>query len=246
MHRGIRLSLTTILALCLCACAAFRTPVVPMPTVTVADSPENRCLIVLLPGVYSSPERFAKEGFGRIATESGMSADIVAADAHLGYFRERTVALRLHEDVIAPAKTSGYDEIWIVGTSLGGLGGLIHLREYPDDLSGLFAIAPFLGEDDVIDEIAAAGGASSWTPPEVIADDDVGRKLWSWIVSGGLDDPRIAFHLGWGTRDDFDRANRLLAETLPSDRVHTVDGGHDWEAWTDLWRQFAERSGACR
>jgi len=216
-----------------------------MPTVTVMDTPESRCLVVLLPGVYSGPEHFAREGFGAIAAEAGLSARIVAADAHLGYYREKSVARRVHEDVIAPARASGYDEVWLVGTSLGGLGGLIHMREYPTDLTGVFAIAPFLGDEEVIDEIEGAGGPTSWQPPDTVADDDVGRKLWSWIVSGGLDDAGISFHLGWGTRDDFDRSNRMLATLLSAEHVYTVDGGHDWDAWTALWEQFVRRAGAC-
>lgn len=231
--------------LALAGCATFRNPVTPMPTTRVAVAPDSRCLIVLLPGVYSGPSQFEREGFGEIAREQGVVAEIVAADAHLGYYRERSVALRLHEDLIAPARARGTEEIWLVGTSLGGLGAFIHLREYPRDLSGVFAIAPFLGDEEVIDEIAAAGGPASWRPPESPDDDDVGRKLWSWIVDGGLGDARIPVHLAWGTRDDFDRANRMLSGMLPDDHVYTVDGGHDWEAWTELWRQFLKRTRPC-
>ena len=42
--------------------------------------------------------------------------------------------------------------------------------------------------------------------------------------------------LGYGTRDSLAPANRLLAATLPAERVFTADGGHDWQTWGELWR----------
>lgn len=217
-----------------------------MPIVEIASVPGERCLVILLPGVYSSAERFGSAGFGTIAAERGLAADIVAADAHLGYYRNRSVVERLREDVIAPAKRDGYDEIWIVGTSLGGLGGLLYLKEHPGEVSGVFAIAPFLGDEEVIAEIAQAGGPMSWQPPETVENDDVGRILWSWIVSDGIDSTNTPVHLGWGTKDDFDRSNRMLSGLLPPARVYTVDGGHDWDAWTTLWNAFLDRAKPCR
>lgn len=237
--------LIILLAAALFGCASLREPAVPIRTLVLAPSEDARCVIILLPGMFSSPERFAREEFARIAADHGIKARVVAVDSHIGYYRNRSVAERLHSDVIAPALAAGTEEIWIVGTSLGGLGSLLYLKERPGEVHGVFAIAPFLGDDDVIDEITAAGGPAHWTPPDEIPDDDVGRILWSWIAGGGLDAVGVPVHLGWGTRDDFDRSNRLLSGILPAERTYTVDGGHDWDAWSNLWAQFLDRARPC-
>ncbi len=68
-------------------------------------------------------------------------------------------------DVVLPARAAGYDTIWLAGTSLGGIGALLYLRDHPDDLAGVLALAPYLGEEGVIREIERAGGPASWQPP---------------------------------------------------------------------------------
>ena len=182
----------------------------------------------------------------RAVASRGLASTSSRSIPHLGYFRARSVVERLRTDVIAPARAAGYDTIWIVGTSLGGLGGLLYLRDHPEDLAGVLAIAPYLGETEVIDEIERAGGPARWQPPPTIAESDVGRELWSWLATWPGDGPPVPLHLGWGAADDFDRSNRLLAGLLPPERVYTVAGGHDWRVWERLWEEFLDRTPAVR
>jgi hypothetical protein len=107
------------------------------------------------------------------------------------------------------------------------------------------AIAPFLGDEKVIDEIEAAGGPAAWKAPETIADDDVGRTIWSWLSRGRPGAEPVPVYLGWGTSDGFDRSNRLLAGMLPPERVFPVGGKHDFGAWTLVWEQFLDRTRPC-
>jgi len=235
-------------------CAALRPATVPLRAVDLVRSAGNahgRCLAVLLPGRRDEPEKFRDAGFVRAVENRKLRLDLVAVDAHLGYYRARTVVDRLRQDVIAPARAAGYDTIWIAGPSLGGLGGLLYLRDHPGDLAGVFAIAPYLGEASVIDEIERAGGPTQWHPPATIAENDVGRELWSWLgpwAGAAQPEPSIPLHLGWGTADAFDRANRMLAGLLPPERVYTAAGGHDWKVWERLWEEFLDRTmaaGSC-
>lgn len=196
---------------------------------------------MLLPGRLDRPEKFRDAGFARAVASRHLALDLVAVDSHLGYFRERTVVERLQTDVIGPARAAGYDTIWIVGTSLGGLGGLLYLRDHPQDLAGVFAIAPYLGAPAVIDEIERAGGPAKWPAPATVADSDVGRELWSWLAPWASGGQSVPLHLGWGTGDDFDRSNRMLAGLLPPERVYTAAGGHDWQVWEHLWEEFLDR-----
>lgn len=228
----------------LCSCSLVLEPPVPMRTIELTPRRPGNCLVVLLPGRFASPEGFRRAGFADAVESRGLRIDLVAADAHLGYYKNKSVIERLRSDVIEPAHRSGYEEIWIAGTSLGGLGGLIYMKEHPEQLSGVLAIAPFLGDDELIREIEAAGGPLLWKQPPPGEDDDVGRKIWPWLAANRPGAEAVPLHLGWGTSDDFNRSNRLLATMLPEERVHAVAGGHDFQAWNRVWARFLDRKPA--
>lgn len=232
-------------ALLLGACAEFRTPAVPIRTIELTERRPGNCLVVLLPGRFAEPEGFQRARFADAVAARGLRIDLVAVDAHLGYYRNRTIIERLKKDVVDPARAAGYDEIRIVGTSLGGLGGMIYLKEHPADVAGVVSIAPFLGDESVIDEIEAAGGPASWKAPDTIAEDDVGRTIWAWLSKGRPGAEPVPLSLGWGTSDDFDRSNRLLAGMLPAERVYPVAGGHDFAAWSLVWESYLDRERPC-
>lgn len=243
---GHRLALAVLIcgALAL-ACASWRAPKIPMRTVDLLHRDGDRCLVVLLPGRWDRPESFRRAGFAAAVTARGLPLDLVAADAHLGYYRDRSVVERLHADVIAPARAAGYERIWVAGVSLGGTGSLLYLRDRPQEMDGVLALAPYLGDDELIAEIEGAGGPRSWHAPEITPQSDAGRELWSWIAGWRADPPAIPLHLGWGTTDGLGRANRLLAGLLAPERVYQAEGGHDWRAWENLWEQFLDRNRPC-
>jgi hypothetical protein len=226
-------------------CAALRPATVPLRTIDLARGSGVRCLVVLLPGRWNAPEQFRDAGFASAVARRGLPVDLVAVDSHLGYFRDRTVIERLRADVVLPARAAGYDTIWLAGTSLGGIGALFYLRDHPQDLAGVLAIAPYLGEEKLIREIERAGGPGSWQAPATVAAGDAGRELWSWLAPRASEEPPLPLHLGWGTGDDFDRSNRMLAGLLPPDKVYTLPGGHDWSVWERLWEAFLDRTRLC-
>jgi pimeloyl-ACP methyl ester carboxylesterase len=228
-------------------CVRPRPATVPLRTIAppAAGGGDARCLVVLLPGRRDRPEDFVRHEFAEIAARAGVRADFVAVDAHLGYYYRKTIVDRLREDVIAPARKR-YDRIWLTGISLGGTGSLLYTIESPDDVDGIVLLAPFLGEEPVIDEIAAAGGPRGWTAPDSLSPDDFQRRMWSWLerYENGSQG-QIPIFLGFGTQDDFARANGLLGGVLPPDRVFTVDGGHTWQAWQALWEKAVATGAIC-
>lgn len=226
-------------------CAFARRPVIPLRTLDLAPRGDGDCLAVLLPGRWDRPESFRDAGFAAAVAGRGLRLDLVAVDSHLAYYQDRSVVERLHLDVVAPARAAGYRTIWLVGTSLGGVGGLLYLRDRPEEISGVLALAPFLGADEVIREIEAAGGPARWSAAGPAPTDDVGRELWSWLAPWTAGRQRPPLHLGWGSEDRLARANALLATALPAERVYTAPGGHDWRTWARLWEQFLERSAPC-
>jgi pimeloyl-ACP methyl ester carboxylesterase len=219
---------------------------VPMRTLPLAlAAPPARCLVVLLPGRGGSPENFAYANFAAVAAAAGVSADLLAADARLSYYYHRhDVVERLRQDVIDPARARGYQQIWLAGVSLGATSALLYIDDHPGEISGLFLLAPFLGEGRVVDEVAGAGGAERYRPPSELAPSDIQHRVWRALdrsLPGG--DRPLPVYLGYGDGDRFLRSDQMLAKALPAGRVFTTPGHHGWITWKRLWKKFVE-SGA--
>jgi len=193
-------------------------------------------LLVLLPGRADTPEDFEKQGFVAMARRAGPDIDVVAADATLGYYARATLPTRLAQDVVEPARGRGYRSIWLAGVSMGGLGTLYYAKNRPETVAGVLAIAPYLGSDDVIEEIERAGGLANWTPASPLDPDDWERALWVWLKKCAAQQGVCpAIFLGYGEADKLARSDRLLAATLPPDHVLVVPGGHEWEPWRRIF-----------
>jgi pimeloyl-ACP methyl ester carboxylesterase len=179
----------------------------------------------------------------------GFDVDIVRVDAHLGYYNDRSVLRRLHEDVIGPALAAGPRPVWLAGISLGGFGALLYNVRYPGEIAGIVALGPYLGEDEVVDEIARAGSLRDWHPPALAPLDDdtpfitAQRHVWRWLAarSTDLQPGQVPVFLGFGEQDRFVAAQRLATQALPSNRVVMAPGGHDWDAWRPAWDWMLDR-----
>ncbi len=235
-------------ALLLAGCGGLRKSTAPLATVLEAQRCTRQAdtLLVMLPGAYSTPEEFEREGFVEAVRDNRLAVDVMLVDAHLGYYNDRSVLERLSADVIAPARRQGYRQIWIVGISLGGFGGLLYAQTHPGELAGVVAIAPYLGDRTLSTDIANAGGLAKWNGPL-----DTGAatprtpnetQLWQWLrgfagytQTAGARPP---LYLGYGLDDRFAFSHRLLAGALPAERVFTTEGGHDWPEWRRLWQRM--------
>lgn len=213
---GLR-SFITCLAVALTATGCFRPgpATVPLRTLEIADgAPGSRCLVVFLPGRGDTPEHFVRNGFPEDLRRAGSRCAMVGVDAHLGYYFEKTVVDRLREDVIAPARERGVEEIWLVGISVGGLGSLLYTKEHPGEIAGIVAIAPYLGDEK---------------------EDFTAFRSWLEERPAPGDPPLF---LIYGKRDRFAGANGELAARLPADHVFQVPGRHTWATWRRGWEAF--------
>ena len=208
---------------------------VPVSRLT-GGKPDGRELVVFLPGRWSRVEEFEREGFFEIARKRWPDARLVAPDLHLGYYKNRSIARRLEEDVIDPARKSGVGKITLIGISMGGLGALIHEMEFPGRVDEIILLSPYLGEEGVLREIEAAGGLRKWNPGPV-AEADFSRKLWLNVRKNWSENaPRPRVVLGCGNEDRLAVSNRLFArEFLKSGDQKRIPGTHDWPTWRRLF-----------
>jgi len=198
----------------------------------------ERDLLVLLPGIGDMPRDFSRWGFIEELHGRAFPMDVVAVDTHYGYYARRTVIECLHRDVMRPAGRV-YRRIWLGGISLGGFGALYYASHYPHDITGVIAMAPFLGRRPLLEEIARAGGLLRWQPrPE---ERDEIRRLWSWLKDYGVAGRvQPSLMLAYGDRDTFAMAHQLWAVVLPGERVFVEPGGHDWKTWRRLWDRVVQ------
>lgn len=222
-------------------CARLRPTAVPLRTLALSVPGDHKTLVVFLPGRRDAPEDFRRYAFAEAAQRQGLDADFLAVDAHPGYYLKKTILTRLREDVLAGARRK-YQRIWLVGISIGGTGALLYAAEHPADIDGIVLLAPFLGNDPMIDEIERAGGLARWSPPPADGSDDFERRMWTFLqrnarAANQTGERAIPIYLGCGARDRFARANALLGRELPAGRSFTASGGHDWKAWSALWEQ---------
>jgi hypothetical protein len=221
-------------------CGLWRPTPVPMRTVWLPSPCAGRAetLLVFLPGSYSRPEDFVEHGFIDALRREGIVADMVLVDAHLGYYSERSILDRLENDVFDRARAAGYGRIWLVGISIGAFGALLQAakasapRYQPD---GIVAIAPYLGERRLSEQIAGAGGLTRWSPPGAPEGDEL---VWAWLQAAVNRAPEPRLYLAYGESDRFAFSDGLLAAVLPSTQVFTRPGGHDWATWRALWQQM--------
>lgn len=239
-HRLLVPVLTGLIVL-LTGCAGLRAARVPMDTrieKSVCSAPTDT-LVVFLPGAYSDPPEFEREGFVTALQQRRIAADVMLADAHIGYYNNRSIVDRLEADVFVPARAASYRKIWLVGISIGGFGALIHEEVLPGGTAGLVVLAPYLGERALSATIQHVGGLAQWKAPAgPLPLDEMETRLWRWLQADHATKPPV--YLGYGTGDRFAFSHRLLGSALPPGRVFTTPGGHDWPEWRRLWQQALE------
>ena len=237
-------SLCLLAALLSSASCALFLPA-PSPMASIRDELPGapaKCLVVFLPGAGDEAADFQRYGFVEALRQRGLSADVVAANATLGYYMKGLLVERLGTDVVAPARAKGYQQTWLIGMSMGGMGTLLFAHEHPEAVTGVLALAPFLGDRSLTDEIRDAGGLASWHAPErvkPITSSTYQRELWRWLqaVTAGQE-PGPTLYLGWGTEDGLGKPASLLAAAIPKKNTFTVPGAHQWTAWKKLLDAF--------
>jgi pimeloyl-ACP methyl ester carboxylesterase len=241
-NKFLEVSVLAFFLLGLSACVP--TPEIPMPLLEYGriEATGNTHLLVFLRGIGGKYTDFEEYGLIDAVRARKLPVDILVPDAHYGYYKSETIALRLKQDVIDPARKRGYRQIWLAGFSMGGLGSLFYIREHPEDIDGVMLISPFMGWKAIRGEILAAGGIRSWQP-ERSEIDDWQFLIWSFVLrytTNPEDYPPI--YLGYGKNDSLAGPNsELLAGALETTRVFALPGDHDYPTFKAIWAEYLNR-----
>lgn len=202
---------------------------------------KGKTLVVLLPTVAGHGRLYEQQGLIDISRNHGAIIDIMAIDVQPTLYLKKRIVKKMKNRVIDPAKASGYEHIYLLGTSLGGHAALLYTLAYPDDIEGLFLFAPYISDPFVTDMISEAGGLLAWDECPLYAW-EYSCKLWKSIRTY-LSNPerRASVFLGYGTEDRFIKSCEVLAKVLPKENVFTAPGGHSWKTWQELWEKALNR-----
>lgn len=192
-------------------------------------------LIVVLPGFGSDATTLKDHAVDEIIHKAWPQADVLLTSATVAYYRRKVLVEHLEKDVLAPVRKQGYREVWLAGASIGGLGALLYERDHPGAVTGLILFSPWMGPEELLDEIRAAGGVRQWDPgpvPAKVTYENYQREVWR-VVKGWDGNPASANRI-WLVCGDQDRllgASQLMAAVLPASHYIEVPGGHTWETW---------------
>lgn len=229
------------LVLLLPSCASTKQP---MKTLSyIGPESDGKHLIIALRGIGGSIKSFEKYGFIESLHNHYPQFDVVIPDAHFNFYRQRIIEKRLMEEVFLPAHKKGYETIWLVGTSLGGLGSLLSMAAYDDQaddfLTGAILISPISGSEELHQLIKEQIKFQIIIKPEMLQeqDDKDLLPLWRWILKKDNAFDRGNIWLAYGNQDQFS-GHDVLAMRLPKEHVITMDGKHKAQVFADLWEMI--------
>ena len=99
-----------IVSLLLGGCYLMQFASEPMPAERFDSGGQASGLIVFLPGFADGPQDYVENGFIEAVRDANPAFDVVAANAHFGYYRNYSVIQRLHEDICLLYTSDAADE----------------------------------------------------------------------------------------------------------------------------------------
>ncbi len=227
-YRAVLGCLGLLTVLCGCASPVARTP---MPSVQYGSAQAD-CALIFLPGLRDRMQDFEARGFIEAwsTRSSGRECTLIAADAHIGYYKSAQFSTRFAADVLK--RVEGKYTI-IVGVSLGGLGSIIAARRHRID--ELVLLAPYLGQPEFLARVQREDLA--------IRDSDdrlerVSAQVWQFLLNNRK---AAKITLAYGLRDRMTPSFELLRAKRPDIDVITTQGGHNWSTWLVLWRTWLDK-----
>lgn len=233
-HLPWRYALLVCIVALLSACYPIGNANVPLPTAFVGAPQPARKLVIFLPGRGDDLAGLKKSGIAQIIQRQWPDADVELVGLTMAYYTNGQSTRRLQNEVMVPALKRGYQEIWLAGTSLGGMGALTYDRDYPGVVYGMLLMAPYLGDGSISKEIVKAGGLAQWNPgpTEAVSPKTWQRELWRYLKGWSSDQgPVRHVWLAYGEHDRLRPDIELMSPSLRSSHVFVLPGGHSWKVW---------------
>jgi pimeloyl-ACP methyl ester carboxylesterase len=235
-----------LLVLVLASCVMYgpSKAVIPTELVPAIRAGKDRVLLIVVPGIFNDDKNLEEHGLHDAIHKSWPTADILLTSANLPYYRDGVFVERM-DDIIRKARADGYRQIWLLGGSLGGMGALMYERDHPGEVTGLLLLAPYLGDDGLLQEIERAGGVESWEPgplPDAMSRDDYARQVWR-MIKGWTRRPDLAQRvwLTCGSRDHMRMGVELMAPQIPPTHYVPRPGEHNWDFWLAATEDMVRR-----
>lgn len=233
-QRSSRHALLAFAITLLTACYPIGNASIPIPHALVPAPRQAHRLVVFLPGRGDDLAGLEKSGIAQIIQRDWPDADVELAGLTMAYYTSGQSTRKLHDEIMLPARKRGYQQVWLAGTSLGGMGALTYDRDYPGEIDGMLLMAPYLGDGSVGKDVVRAGGLAQWNPgpPEALSPKNWQHELWRYL-HGWTSDPARVRHV-WLAYGDHDRLRpliELVQPTLRRTHVFVLPGGHSWDVW---------------
>jgi pimeloyl-ACP methyl ester carboxylesterase len=191
---------------------------------------EPSLLLAMVPGMGIAASDFHDRGLIAELNRHHWPVMCTVIDPGPEAYLDHTLEARML-DAIATGR-QGAKRVWLAGISLGCQAILRCVRARPDLIEGVLMLTPYLASTGLIAAVTRAGGLRPWARgphPE----DTPEQCLLTWLATAA-NLPRIL--VGHALRDRFKDTAALLGDILPPNRMIGIDGTHDWESWTLLWR----------
>ncbi len=240
MIKSLHLFLIIYTALALSACAFNGNSHEPLTIQKISADKPTKNLLVMFPGINSPGTDFIDHGFVDLFREHYKNTDILLVDTRLAYITAGNIAYRINNEIIHPAKKLGYNNIWLLGISLGGLSVLEFDKHYPNQVKGIVLIAPYLGSFKAIKALATTSNLQQKQQWADANRDNTNKtiQLWRHIlkISRPSAKQSVQLLLAYGKNDRYNKSHQLLASLLTNKHVTTIDGSHGWITWEKIWK----------
>ena len=87
----------------------------------------DRVLVLLLPPIGGRGSHYETNGFVEAVREKGFEADLKILDVNPVFYFQGRITELVKNELVDPAKASGYERVILVGTSRGGHGALLYI-----------------------------------------------------------------------------------------------------------------------
>lgn len=235
---------SAIILLVLTSCAASGDISKPIPAAFYPAPQESRRTVVMLPGIADGLQALQDRDVAALIQKTWPHADVVLTGLTLPFYKQGKAAQRLHDEVIQRYRKKDLP-LWLAGISLGGMGALLYDRQYPTDAAGLLLMSPYLGDDDIREQIRASGGLAQWNPGPVqeINANNFQHELWAHLKNWRKHPQRTrSVWLAYGADEKFRRPDEMLVPLLPPGHAIMLPGKHNWDLWKQAFPALLKRA----